>query len=104
VTSIILLSQPVMTVVLSMVLLGESPSPAQLVGVALVIGGIAGATVPIARIRDGIAAGRAQQGERGGLPASFARSGADLSLGSEQLFPNRVVETFASGLPTREIQ
>ena len=59
VTSIILLSQPVMTVVLSIVLLGEAPSPAQLAGVALVIGGIAAATVPVARIRDGIAAGRA---------------------------------------------
>jgi drug/metabolite transporter (DMT)-like permease len=45
VTSIILLSQPVMTVALSMVLLSEAPSPFQLVGVALVIGGIAIATV-----------------------------------------------------------
>ncbi len=59
VTSIILLSQPVMTVVLSIALLGEAPSPAQLIGVALVIGGIAGATVPIARIRDGMSARRA---------------------------------------------
>ena len=49
VTSIILLAQPVMTVVLSIVLLGEAPSATQLVGVALVIGGIAAATVPIAR-------------------------------------------------------
>ena len=46
VTSIILLSQPVLTVALSMVLLGEAPSPAQLAGVGLVIGGIAVATVP----------------------------------------------------------
>jgi len=46
VTSIILLAQPVVTVGLSMVLLGEAPSPAQLAGVGLVIGGIAVATVP----------------------------------------------------------
>lgn len=55
ITSIILLAQPVMTVVLSIVLLGEAPSAAQLLGVLLVIGGIAAATVPIARIRDGFA-------------------------------------------------
>ena len=59
VTSIILLSQPVMTVILAIVLLGEAPSSTQLAGVVLVIGGIAGATVPIARIRDGLVAGRA---------------------------------------------
>jgi drug/metabolite transporter (DMT)-like permease len=46
VTSIILLAQPVVTVALAMVLLGESPSPWQLAGVGLVIGGIAVATVP----------------------------------------------------------
>ena len=56
ITSIILLAQPVMTVALSMVLLGERPSAAQLFGVALVIGGIAVATVPVARLRDGMAA------------------------------------------------
>ena len=44
-TSMILLSQPVMTVGLSIVLLAEAPSPAQLIGVALVIGGIAIATL-----------------------------------------------------------
>ena len=59
ITSIILLAQPVMTVVLAMLLLGETPSVTQLLGVALVIGGIAAATVPLARIRDGIAAARA---------------------------------------------
>jgi drug/metabolite transporter (DMT)-like permease len=52
VTSLILLVQPVITVGLSMVLLGERPSVAQLAGVALVIGGIAVATVPLARLRD----------------------------------------------------
>jgi len=48
-TSIILLSQPVATVALAMVLLGEAPSIFQLVGVALVVGGIAFATVPLGR-------------------------------------------------------
>lgn len=52
VTSIILLIQPVATVVLAMILLREAPSVAQLVGVALVIGGIAAATVPVARLRN----------------------------------------------------
>jgi len=59
VTSIILLVQPVVTVALSMVLLGERPSPAQLFGVVCVIGGIAVATVPLARVRDGLRARRA---------------------------------------------
>lgn len=61
VTSIILLSQPVMTVILSIILLGEAPSSTQLLGVVLVVGGIAAATVPIARIRDGLAASRAER-------------------------------------------
>jgi drug/metabolite transporter (DMT)-like permease len=56
VTSIILLVQPVISMGLAMVLLGEHPSPAQLSGVVLVIGGIAVATVPLARLRDGLAA------------------------------------------------
>ena len=43
-----------MTVVLSIALLGEAPSPTQLLGVVLVIGGIAAATVPLARVRDGV--------------------------------------------------
>lgn len=72
ITSIILLAQPVMTVVLSMALLGETPSSTQLLGVALVIGGIAGATVPVARIRDGLSGastvrlpGPNRQGQKG---------------------------------------
>ncbi len=52
ITSVILLAQPVMSVGLAMVLLGETPSPTQLFGVALVIGGITAATVPVARVRD----------------------------------------------------
>ena len=54
VTSIILLVQPPLTVALSVVLLAERPSVLQLLGVALVIGGIAVATVPLARLRDGL--------------------------------------------------
>lgn len=54
VTSIILLSQPVVTIGLTMVLLGESPSATQLAGVGLVIGGIALATVPVGRLRDSL--------------------------------------------------
>jgi drug/metabolite transporter (DMT)-like permease len=44
-TSILLLTQPVVTLGLSMVLLGEGPSALQLAGVALVVGGIAAATL-----------------------------------------------------------
>ena len=51
VTSIILLAQPVMAVFLAMGLLGEAPSPAQLGGVGLVIGGIALATLPLRGLR-----------------------------------------------------
>ena len=51
-TSIILLAQPVATVVIARVLLDEEPSITQLLGVALVVGGIAVATVPVGRIRD----------------------------------------------------
>jgi drug/metabolite transporter (DMT)-like permease len=58
VTSIILLVQPVVTVGLTIVLLDERPSLTQLLGVVLVIGGIAVATVPLARVRDGLQAAR----------------------------------------------
>jgi len=61
VTSIILLVQPVLTVGLSAVLLGERPSIVQLTGVALVVGGIAIATVPLARLRDGVRSARASR-------------------------------------------
>lgn len=53
ITSIILLSQPVMSMGLAIVLLGEAPSTTQLLGVGLVIGGIAAATVPVGRLRGG---------------------------------------------------
>jgi len=54
ITSVILLAQPVMSVGLAVVLLGETPSSTQLFGVALVIGGITAATIPAARMRDGL--------------------------------------------------
>lgn len=52
--SIILLAQPVATVAIARVLPGiaETPSAAQLLGVGLVVAGIAVATVPIGRLRD----------------------------------------------------
>jgi drug/metabolite transporter (DMT)-like permease len=50
--SIILLAQPVATVVLARVLLTELPSVVQLAGVAMIIGGIAVATIPVGRLRD----------------------------------------------------
>ena len=64
VTSIILLVQPVAHGRLSVVLLDERPSLAQLVGVALVIGGIAVATVPLARLRDGLRGRDETRGDR----------------------------------------
>lgn len=51
VTSIILLAQPVLAVLLAMALLGEAPSVGQLLGVGLVISGIALAIVPLRRRR-----------------------------------------------------
>jgi len=50
--SIILLVQPVATVVLARVLLTEVPSVVQMGGVALIIGGIAVATIPVGQLRD----------------------------------------------------
>jgi drug/metabolite transporter (DMT)-like permease len=50
--SIILLAQPVATVALARVLLDEQPSPEQLLGVLLVVGGIAVATIPVGLLRD----------------------------------------------------
>lgn len=50
--SIILLAQPVATVLLARVLLDEIPSLFQAGGVLLIVGGIALATIPVGRIRD----------------------------------------------------
>ena len=55
IASVLLLVQPVTTVFLGAILLRELPSPFQLVGVALVIGGIALATGSLARLRSAIA-------------------------------------------------
>ncbi len=54
ITSVILLSQPVVTMGLAIVLLGETPSATQLLGVALVVGGITASTIPVVRMRDGL--------------------------------------------------
>jgi drug/metabolite transporter (DMT)-like permease len=51
VTSIILLAQPVISVFLSMIIVNETPSFEQLVGVSFVVGGIALATIPLTRLR-----------------------------------------------------
>lgn len=50
--SIMLLAQPAATVVLARLLLDEQPSLEQLLGVMLVVGGIAVATIPVGRVRD----------------------------------------------------
>jgi drug/metabolite transporter (DMT)-like permease len=50
--SIILLVQPVATVLLARALLAELPSVFQLGGVVLIVGGIALATLPVGRVRD----------------------------------------------------
>jgi drug/metabolite transporter (DMT)-like permease len=52
VVSIILLAQPVATVLLARVLLDEQPSIEQLLGVLLILAGIAVATIPVGRVRD----------------------------------------------------
>jgi drug/metabolite transporter (DMT)-like permease len=51
VTSLLLLVQPVITVGLAMVLLGEDPSAFQLGGIGLVIAGLAVAVLPFGRLR-----------------------------------------------------
>jgi len=51
VTSLLLLTQPVVTVILAMILLGENPSPFQLAGIGLVIAGLAVAVLPFGRLR-----------------------------------------------------
>ena len=61
-TSAILLAQPVMTVILAIILLGEAPSPGQIAGVALVVLGLALATGTIARLRGDLRGGLASGG------------------------------------------
>jgi drug/metabolite transporter (DMT)-like permease len=50
--SIILMVQPVATIVLAFFLLHEVPSAGQLLGVILIMAGVAFATLPVARLRD----------------------------------------------------
>jgi drug/metabolite transporter (DMT)-like permease len=52
VVSIILLAQPVATVLLARLLLDEQPSLEQLLGVLLILAGIGVATIPVGRFRD----------------------------------------------------
>lgn len=54
ITSVLLLVQPVATVVFGKILLAEIPSPAQLVGIMLVIGGIALASGSMRRVRSAL--------------------------------------------------
>ncbi len=61
-TSAILLAQPVMTVILAVILLGEAPSAGQIAGVALVVVGLALATGMVARVRDNLLGGLASGG------------------------------------------
>ena len=56
ITSVLLLVQPVATMILGAILLAELPSPSQLAGVALVLGGMALATGAPGRIRAALAA------------------------------------------------
>jgi drug/metabolite transporter (DMT)-like permease len=51
VTSLLLLIQPAATVVLAVIILGEDPSPWQLAGIGLVLGGLAIAVFPFERLR-----------------------------------------------------
>ena len=62
IVSIILLAQPVATVLLARVLLDEIPSWFQAGGVLLIVGGIALATIPVGRIRDRARSARAPVG------------------------------------------
>ena len=61
VTSVILLAQPIITVVAAAIVLGERPSPLQAAGVALLLAGVAVAAGP--RRRSGSAAGVDQPAE-----------------------------------------
>jgi drug/metabolite transporter (DMT)-like permease len=64
-TSIILLVQPVATVVLARIILDEVPSGFQIAGVGLVIIGVAIATVPFRRLRQRAPAATVQAGPGG---------------------------------------
>ena len=74
ITSVILLTQPVMSMGLAIVLLGETPSAVQLLGVALVIGGIAGGA-PIPARADPRRVGTHEGGAGRGVTRLRARAG-----------------------------
>jgi len=57
-TSLLLLVQPIVTVLAAAVLLGEAPSTLQLAGVGLILGGLLVATAPFGRMRGAVAARR----------------------------------------------
>jgi drug/metabolite transporter (DMT)-like permease len=59
-TSLLLLVQPIVTVVAAAILLGEAPSPLQMLGVALILGGLLFATAPVGRVRAAMAGGSAE--------------------------------------------
>lgn len=52
-TSLVLLIQPILTVVLAVLLIAEAPSPVQLTGVALVVVGVALGSLPWSRVGRG---------------------------------------------------
>jgi drug/metabolite transporter (DMT)-like permease len=51
-TSLLLLIQPVLSVLLAMLLVDERPSPVQLAGVGLVLAGVALGTLPLGRVAE----------------------------------------------------
>ena len=53
-TSLLLLSQPVASIFLAMLIVSETPSPLQLLGVGLVVAGVAVGTVPFGRMAAGV--------------------------------------------------
>jgi drug/metabolite transporter (DMT)-like permease len=56
VTSLLLLVQPIVTVIAAALILGEAPSALQLAGCALILGGLLVATAPVGRVRSAVAA------------------------------------------------
>ncbi len=54
-TSLLLLVQPIGTVIFAAILLQEAPSPLQVLGVALILGGLVFATAPVGRVRAAVA-------------------------------------------------
>jgi drug/metabolite transporter (DMT)-like permease len=55
-TSLLLLVQPIVTVIAAALILGEAPSALQLTGCALILGGLLVATAPVGRVRSAVVA------------------------------------------------